>query len=85
MTDQIIIIWKKGEKMHRTPRPTQERTNQKKKDIWNTLETSKIQECLSNRKLVANCKFNPFMKDNNYVDDLAIRDKYLRPQNSKAR
>jgi len=37
---------------------------------------------LSKRKLVTNCKINPYLTSNNYLNDISVQDKFLRPKNS---
>jgi len=37
---------------------------------------------IADRDLVQQCGNNPFMTNNNYVDDIAIRDQYLKPINT---
>ena len=37
---------------------------------------------ISDRGLVQQIGFNPFLGENNYVDDMAIRDKFLKPVNT---
>ena len=55
---------------------------QKKDDLVDTLELEKIHEKIReemnervhNRELVGNRNSNPFMKDNNYIKDLDIKN-----------
>lgn len=37
---------------------------------------------LSKRKLVTNRQINPYLQSNNYLNDISIQDKFLRPKNS---
>ncbi len=37
---------------------------------------------IADRDLVHQCGNNPFMTNNNYVNDIAIRDQYLKPINT---
>ena len=37
---------------------------------------------LSKRKLVTNCKINPYLTSNNYLNDISVQDQFLRPKNS---
>ena len=37
---------------------------------------------LSNREMVQQIGFNPFLGETNYVDDISIRDKFLKPINT---
>ena len=39
-------------------------------------------ERMSKRKLVTNRNINPFHIKNNYINDLSVQDKFLRPKNS---
>ncbi len=38
---------------------------------------------ISGRELVQQIGFNPFLHENNYVEDIAVRDQFLTPINSK--
>jgi hypothetical protein len=37
---------------------------------------------LSDRVLMQQCGFNPFLNSENYVEDISIRDKFLKPINT---
>jgi hypothetical protein len=37
---------------------------------------------ISDRHLVQQRGFNPFLSENNYVDDMSIRDQFLKPMNT---
>ena len=37
---------------------------------------------IANRELVQQIGFNPFLGESSYADDIAIRDQYLKPQNT---
>ena len=37
---------------------------------------------IADRQLVQQRGFNPFLSENNYVDDVTVRDNYLKPQNT---
>ena len=37
---------------------------------------------IADRQLIQQRGFNPFLSENNYVDDVTIRDNYLKPQNT---
>ena len=37
---------------------------------------------IADRHLVQQRGFNPFLSDNEYVDDVSVRDQYLKPQNT---
>lgn len=37
---------------------------------------------LADRQMVQQRGFNPFMSDNNYLDDIAMRDEFLKPVNT---
>ena len=38
---------------------------------------------ISGRELVQQIGYNPFLNQNNYVEDISVRDKFLTPINSK--
>ena len=37
---------------------------------------------IAHRDLVQQCGYNPFMSDNNYVNDVSVRDQFLKPVNT---
>ena len=37
---------------------------------------------LANREMVQQIGFNPFLGQSNYVDDISVRDQFLKPQNT---
>ena len=37
---------------------------------------------LANREMIQQIGFNPFLAETNYVDDISIRDKFLKPINT---
>jgi hypothetical protein len=37
---------------------------------------------IADRHLLQQRGFNPFLSDNEYVDDVSVRDQYLKPQNT---
>ena len=37
---------------------------------------------IADRQLIQQRGFNPFLSENNYVDDVTVRDNYLKPQNT---
>jgi hypothetical protein len=37
---------------------------------------------ISDRKLVQQIGYNPFLGENNYIDDITIRDEFLKPINT---
>ena len=37
----------------------------------------------TNRSVIANNVANPFLKENNYINDLTIQNEYLRPKKDK--
>ena len=39
---------------------------------------------LADRDLIQQVGYNPFFEQNNYVDDVAIRDKFLKPKNTNS-
>ena len=56
-----------------------------KKDFYDKKECNKRELCsqrIANRDMVVRGGNNPFMVQNNYLDDLTNQDKFLRPQDS---
>ena len=41
-----------------------------------------LDDKMANRELIQQIGYNPFLNQTNYVDDISIRDQYLKPQNS---
>ena len=37
---------------------------------------------LSKRKLITNKQINPYLTSNNYLNDISVQDRFLRPKNS---
>jgi len=37
---------------------------------------------LANREMVQQIGFNPFLGESNYIDDISVRDQYLKPINT---
>lgn len=37
---------------------------------------------ISDRQLVQQIGFNPYLNDNNYVNDISVRDQFLKPMNT---
>jgi len=94
--EYIYWTWsKKGEhleKSHKSQRPKiiQELT-QVNAPQTTTLEATMFTEennreinykRLSNRKLITNTQINPYLTSNNYLNDISVQDKFLRPKNS---
>jgi heme oxygenase len=38
---------------------------------------------MAEREKIGQIGYNPFLTQNNYIDDLMIQDKFLRPVNAK--
>ena len=55
-------------------------------DIYNGFKRENRREELdfkiSNRQMVQQIGYNPFMANNNYIDDISNRDKFLKPLNT---
>jgi hypothetical protein len=54
-------------------------------DILNIKSSNKREELdkkIAGRELIQQRGFNPFNEHNNYVEDIVIRDKYLKPINT---
>jgi hypothetical protein len=52
------------------------------KDFRQTNKREETDKKLADRELVQQCGFNPFLENGNYVDDIAVRDKFLKPINT---
>ena len=96
--EYIYIVWSKGEKTEKSCKnqnqnqnPTQEENNENNennKDI-----KVEVEDTIKNKRELANTKLkdrnmisqigqNPFMINNNYLEDLEIQQNFLIPQNS---
>lgn len=78
-THQQKRVWRCGEKPIRTPRVTQNMTqsSQNKKFTRDAINTR-----MGDRELLVQAGGNPFLSNNNYVKDMAIRDQYLLSRDS---
>jgi hypothetical protein len=47
-----------------------------------TNKREQLDEKITNRQLIQQCGLNPYMNNDNYVDDISIRDQFLLPQNT---
>jgi hypothetical protein len=47
-----------------------------------TNKREQLDEKIADRHLVQQCGYNPFMNNDNYVNDITIRDQFLLPQNT---
>lgn len=56
--------------------------NQKTNEFQQHSKREELHNKISNRELVQQCGINPFMIDADYVDDVSIRDAYLKPLNT---
>lgn len=64
---------------------TKHEKNYVKTDFYDKKEYNKRELCsqrIANRDMVVRGGNNPFMVENNYLDDLTNQEKFLRPQNS---
>ena len=52
------------------------------KQIMNNCERDKLNGKLNDRYLVQQINQNPFLLNNNYIDDLNVQEKFLRPKSS---
>jgi hypothetical protein len=82
------LVWSNGEKPVRTPRPapgitqsvpsiTQSTAIQNKKFTRDAINTR-----MGDRELFMQVGGNPFLSNNNYIDDIATRDSYLLAKDS---
>ena len=51
-------------------------------DFKTSNKREELDEKISGRHMVQQCGFNPFMTDNTYVNDIEVRDKFLKPINT---
>jgi len=88
------LVWSNGEKPLRTPRPapgitqsapniTQSAPNITQSAIQNKKFTrDAINTRMGDRELFMQVGGNPFLSNNNYIDDIATRDSYLLARDS---
>ena len=84
-------------KSYKSEQPEMKRESEREREQGDiTLETQIINQAifaednkreinydrLSKRKLVTNRKINPYLTSNNYLNDISVQDKFLRPKNS---
>jgi hypothetical protein len=53
------------------------------KEFTVTNKREELDEKISDRHMIQQCGYNPFMTNDNYVSDIEIRDKFLKPINTK--
>lgn len=71
-------MWSKGE-------TTIEKTIRNELAQFSRMKENKKEKCLNvmmNRELIKNNNSNPFMINNNYLEDINNQEKFLKPQNS---
>jgi len=89
--------WTKGEPYERSRRIIKNENNESKENFSKEIETSAYSSALNfdentwdilNREKSDNLEFtkqignNPFFSENNYVEDIAMSDKFLKPVNT---
>lgn len=88
MTTYKVSVWKNINTMKKS------KINQKVSFYMGELELEKVSQSegkdrptisdrISNREKIIQTHINPFMINNNYIDDLNTYDNYLRPKMSK--
>lgn len=77
-------VWRYGEKPIKTPRVTQQMTQtMTQSSIQNKKFTrDAINSRMGDRDMLAQVGGNPFLSNNNYVNDIANRDQYLLARDS---
>ena len=80
------VVWKKGT-MNKTYINNNNKTDTIMKSQLNewkesSLKKSTLSKRLSNREQFANISRNPYLINNNYLEDLKNQDVYLRPKMS---
>ena len=86
----IYWVWGNGGIMKKSLRETnkrakiQENTSPLDEKIENRRQNDRElnSERLSQRELIIQTSINPFLSDHNYLDDLQMQDKFLRPKDS---
>ena len=71
-------VWSKGE-------TNIEKSIRNELAQFTRMKENKKEKCLNvmiNRELIKNNNSNPFMINNNYLDDINNQEKFLKPQNS---
>ena len=82
------IIWTKNEKIEKSTQMDRAKylslkeTNTNEKIINNFNKRSVVNDKLNERYLTNQVSQNPFFVNNNYVNDLNIRNEFLIPKNS---
>ena len=81
------LVWSNGEKPLRTPRPALGITQSAPNITQSTIQNKKftrdaINTRMGDRELFMQVGGNPFLSNNNYIDDIATRDSYLLARDS---
>ena len=82
------IIWTKNEKIEKSTQMDRAKylslkeTNSNEKIVNNFNKRSVVNDKLNERYLTNQVSQNPFFVNNNYVNDLNIRNEFLIPKNS---
>ena len=92
-TKTIEWKWSKGEHYERSLRRTEKKAPTNDRNSIGAIDTSMFQgytrksnkrdeqnEKLSGREMMVQTSINPFMKKQNYLDDIKQENTYLRPQ-----
>jgi spore germination cell wall hydrolase CwlJ-like protein len=80
-------VWRYGEKPIKTPRVTQQMTQSSQNMTQSSIQNKKftrdaINTRMGDRDMLAQVGGNPFLSNNNYVNDIANRDQYLLARDS---
>jgi hypothetical protein len=81
------LVWSNGEKPLRTPRPSPNITQSAPGITQSAVQNKKftrdaINTRMGDRELFMQVGGNPFLSNNNYIDDIAARDSYLLARDS---
>lgn len=83
MSDVYEYKWSNGipyEKSKKLERPIENALNETQQLTHNKRELSN--DKLSERMMIGQINQNPFLANHNYVEDISIQEKLLRPKNS---
>ena len=72
--------WTNGTVLEKSMRS---RTLDKQTFIVSSNKADKFNEIINARELLPTNKINPYLIDNNYLNDLEVQTKFLIPQNSQ--
>uniref|UniRef100_A0A6C0KIC1 Uncharacterized protein n=1 Tax=viral metagenome TaxID=1070528 RepID=A0A6C0KIC1_9ZZZZ len=74
--------WTKGENMEKTMRVKKDHPIEIKNDNFKKDNRQDSNDRLMNRGMMIQTSINPYLSNNNYLNDVKVQDEFLRPKDS---